>query len=117
MSLELIDTNKKLSLEEVIALKHSYHMLLADRVKGDLIAAVRASNPTPAVAQAIDALSRWDNTVAPASKGGVLFEIWWRRYIQGSPPDSMYAQPWSLTAPALTPRGLRDPARAATAFA
>lgn len=117
MSLELIDTNKKLSLEDVIALKHSYHVLLADRVKADLTTAVRASNPTPAVAQAIDALARWDNTVSPASKGGVLFEIWWRRYIQGSIPDSMFAQPWSLTAPASTPRGLRDPARAVTAFA
>ena len=117
MSLELIDTNKKLSLEDVIALKHSYHMLLADRVKADLITAVRASNPTPAVAQAIDAIARWDNTVAPTSKGGVLFEIWWRRYIQGSVVDSMYAQPWSLTAPAATPRGLRDPAKAAAAFA
>ncbi|HKW10446.1 MAG TPA: penicillin acylase family protein, partial [Gemmatimonadaceae bacterium] len=117
MSLELIDTNKKLSLEDVIALKHSYHMLLADRVKTDLIGAVGASNPTPAVAQASDAIAKWDNTVAPASKGGVLFEIWWRHYIQGSTPDSMYAQPWSLTAPGSTPKGLRDPARAAAAFA
>jgi len=47
----------------------------------------------------------------------VLFEIWWRRYIQGSPADSMYAQPWTITAPASTPRGLRDPARAVAAFA
>jgi acyl-homoserine-lactone acylase len=117
MSLELIDTNKKLSLEDVIALKHSYHMLLADRVKSDLIAAVRASNPAPNVVQALDAIGKWDNAVAPTSKGGVLFEIWWRHYIQGSPVDSVYAQPWSITAPASTPRGLRDPARAAAAFA
>ena len=116
MSLQLIDTDKKLSLEDVIALKHSYHMLLADRVKSDLLAAVRASNPAPNVAQAADALAKWDNTVAPASKGGLLFEIWWRHYIQGSPVDSMYAQPWSITAPTSTPRGLRDPARAVAAF-
>ena len=117
MSLQLIDTDKKLSLQDVIALKHSYHMLLADRVKEDLIAAVRASNPAPNVARAIDALANWDNTVAPTSKGGVLFEIWWRRYIQGTMVDSMYAQPWSLTAPASSPRGLKDPARAVAAFA
>ena len=116
MSLQLIDTDRKLSLEDVIALKHSYHMLLADRVKNDLIAAVRAANPAPNVAQAVDALAKWDNTVAPTSKGGVLFEIWWRRYIQGSPADSMYAQPWTITAPASTPRGLKDPARAVAAF-
>ena len=116
MSLQLIDTDRKLSLEDVIALKHSYHMLLADRVKNDLIAAVRAASPAPNVAQAADALAKWDNTVAPTSKGGVLFEIWWRRYIQGSPADSMYAQPWTITAPASTPRGLKDPARAVAAF-
>lgn len=116
MSLQLIDTDRKLSLEDVIALKHSYHMLLADRVKNDLIAAVRASNPAPNVAQAADALAKWDNTVAPTSKGGMLFEIWWRRYIQGSPVDSMFAQPWTNTAPTSTPRGLRDPARAVAAF-
>ena len=117
MSLQLIDTEDKLSLEDVIALKHSYHMLLADRVKNDLVAAVRASNPAPNVSQAIEALARWDNTVAPGSKGGVLFEIWWRRYIQGSIADSMFAQPWTSSAPASTPRGLRDPARAVSAFA
>ena len=116
MSLQLIDTDRKLSLEDVIALKHSYHMLLADRVKNDLLAAVRAANPAPNVAQAADALAKWDNTVAPTSKGGVLFEIWWRRYLQGAPADSMYAQPWTITAPASTPRGLRDPARAVAAF-
>ena len=116
MSLQLIDTDKKLSLEDVIALKHSYHMLLADRVKSDLIAAVRAANPAPNVAQAADALAKWDNTVAPTSKGGMLFEIWWRHYIQGAPADSMFAQPWTITAPASSPRGLRDPARAVAAF-
>jgi acyl-homoserine-lactone acylase len=117
MSLELIDTNRKLGLQDVIALKHSYHMLLADRVKPDLIAAVRAASPAPNVAQALAALEQWDNTVAPASKGGVLFEIWWRKYIDGSVADSLYAQPWRLTAPASTPSGLRDPARAAAAIA
>jgi acyl-homoserine-lactone acylase len=117
LSLELIDNDRKLSLQDVIALKHSYHMLLADRVKADLIAAVRASSRAPNVTQAIAALEQWDNTVAPASRGGVLFEIWWRRYVQGSAPDSVFAQPWSLTAPVSTPRGLRDPARAVAAFA
>src|SRR5207237_7641440 len=56
-------------------------------------------------------------TVAPASKGGVLVEVWWRHYIEGSIADSLYAQPWSPTAPSSTPRGLRDAVRAAAAFA
>jgi acyl-homoserine-lactone acylase len=117
LALQLIDTDRRLAMADVLALKHSYRMLLADRVRDELVAAVRASPPTPEVTRAIDALSRWDKTVAPASRGGVLFEIWWRRYIAGTRPDTMYAQPWSIAAPTATPRGLRFPARAVEAFA
>jgi acyl-homoserine-lactone acylase len=117
LSLQLIDTNDKLSLQDVLALKLSYRMLLADRVRDDLVKAVRASNPTPDVQAAIDMIARWDKTVAPTSRGGVLFEIWWRRYIAGTKPDTMYAEPWSTSAPTTTPRGIRFPARAVDAFA
>jgi acyl-homoserine-lactone acylase len=115
-SLSLLDNSRKLSLEDVVALKHSYRMLLADRVKTDLIAAVRRTNPDSATTSAIELIARWDNTVAPTSRGGVLFEIWWRRYLEGTRPDSAFAEPWSATAPTATPRGLRDPTRAAEAF-
>ena len=117
LAIQLIDTKRKLSLADVIALKHSYRMLLADRVKADLVSAVRASNPAPAVADAIAILERWDNSAAPDSRGGTLFEIWWQKYTEGSNPDSVYAEPWRATEPTTTPRGLRDPARAAQAFA
>src|SRR6476469_723528 len=117
MATTLIDTKQKLSLEDVIRLKHSYHMLLADRVKSDLVAAVRSSNPSPVVDSAITMLAAWDNTSAPESRGGILFENWWQQYTRGSNPDSMFAQPWSAQQPASTPRGLKDPARAAQAFA
>ena len=117
LSLDLIDNSRKLSLEEVVALKNSYRMLLADRVKGDLLAAVRATNPDSTVAKAAALLAKWDNTAAPTSRGAVLFETWWRRYTDGVSADSMYAEPWNVEKPATTPRGLRDPARAAQAFA
>jgi acyl-homoserine-lactone acylase len=117
LAIDLIDNDRKLSMDEVLGLKHSYRMLLADRVRDDLVSAVRASNPTGDVAQAIDMLARWDRTAAPASRGGVLFEIWWRRYTAGARADTMYAQPWSTSAPTSTPRGIRFPARAAEAFA
>jgi acyl-homoserine-lactone acylase len=117
MALTLIDPQTKLSLEDVIALKHSYRMLLADRVKDDLIAAVRASNPEPTVTSAAAMLAKWDNAAGPTSRGAVLFENWWRLYTQGSIPDSLYAEPWSAAKPGSTPRGLKDPARAARTFA
>jgi len=117
MALTLIDPQQKLSLEDVIALKHSYRMLLADRVKPDLIAAVRASNPDASVTSAADMLAKWDNAAGPTSKGAVLFENWWRLYTQGGIVDSVYAEPWTPAKPFMTPRGLKDPARAARAFA
>ncbi len=117
LAIQLIDTDRRLGLKDVLALKHSYRMLLADRVRDDLVVAVRASIPVPEVVQAIDAVAHWDRTVAPASRGGVLFEIWWRRYVAGARPDTMYATPWSAAAPTSTPSGIRFPARAAEAFA
>ena len=115
-SLTLVDPQRKLSLEDVVKLKHSYRMLLADRVKDDLVAAVRSSSPAPNVADAIALLARWDNTAAPTSRGAVLFETWWRRYTDSATADSLFAQPWTDTAPTTTPRGLKDATRAAEAF-
>jgi acyl-homoserine-lactone acylase len=116
LSLALVDPQRKLSLEDVVALKHSYRMLLADRVKDDLVAAVRASSPASPVADAIALLTRWDNTASPTSRGGVLFETWWRKYTERVNPDSMFTQPWTADAPTTTPRGLKDSARAVEAF-
>jgi acyl-homoserine-lactone acylase len=116
LSLALVDPQRKVSLEDVVALKHSYRMLLADRVKDDLVAAVRASSPASHVSDAIALLTRWDNTAAPASRGGVLFETWWRKYTEGTNADTMFAQPWTPNAPTTTPHGLKDPKRAAESF-
>ncbi len=115
-SLELIDTKNKLSLEDVVHLKHDYHMLLADRVKGDLIGAVRAGNPTGDVAAAVDLLAKWDNTTAPDSKGSALFELWWRRYADTTLVHEPFAKAWAETDPLKTPSGLSDLAAARDAF-
>lgn len=117
MALTLIDPQKKLSLEDVIALKHSYRMLLADRVKPDLIAAVKAASPAPKVAEALGVIEHWENAAGPTSRGALLFESWWRRYTDGTNADTMFAEPWSAADPAGTPKGLKYPQRAAEAFA
>jgi acyl-homoserine-lactone acylase len=115
--LALVGGRQKLSLEEVLRLKHSYRMLLADRVKPDLVRAVRASNPTDSVSAAVALLERWENTSAPDSRGGTLFEVWWQRYAQGLADSLRYARRWDPSDPVGTPVGLGDPARAADAFA
>ena len=115
-ALQLIANERKLSLEDVVRLKHSMRMLLADRVKSELLTAVRASSPTPRTLEAVRVLRRWDNTVAPESRGGLLFETWWRRY-QGIARDSAFREPWSLGRLTATPRGLGKPALAVESFA
>ena len=116
-AIELIDNDKKLTLEDVISLKHSYRMLLADRVKADLIAAVKATNPTGDVAAALALMEKWNNTAAPESQGAMLFEIWWQRYAFQRPDSLNFTRIWSKKEPRTTPSGLKDPARAAEAFA
>jgi len=118
LSLQLIDHTRKLSLEDVGRLKHSYRMLLADRVKPDLVRAVKGTSPAGDVAAALALLERWDNTAAHESRGGVLFQIWWQRYSRDFEDDSAaFATPWSMEAPTTTPSGLGDLPRAAEAFA
>ena len=123
LAIQLIGGDNKLSLDDVLRLKHTYRMLLADRVKTDLIAAVKAKEPTGDIAAAIALLERWDNTVAPESKGATLFELWWAEYSGLRPPnrtplpdEKRFAKVWSVADPLNTPRGLADPARAVEAF-
>lgn len=116
-AIQLIDNNRKLSLEDVVRLKHDYRMLLADRVKPDLVRLVTASSPTGIVADALQTLRRWNNTVAPDSRGAVLFEIWWGRYSQGRTDAQRYATAWHATDPVRTPRGIGDAPRAVEALA
>jgi acyl-homoserine-lactone acylase len=126
LSLRLAQQQRKMSLDDVVRLKHDYTMLLAERVRDDLVRVVRATQPTGTVAQAVGVVERWDGTTAPASRGGVLFEVWFRRYVaadaenRGSTSQRWaraFAVPWSPAAPTTTPRGIADSARAVAAFA
>ena len=123
LAIQLIGGDHKLSLDDVLRLKHTYRMLLADRVKPDLVAAVKSKNPTGEVAAAIALLERWDNTAAPESKGAALFEVWWAEYSGLRPPnrtplpdEKRFAKVWSVSDPLNTPRGLADAARAFESF-
>jgi acyl-homoserine-lactone acylase len=116
--LELVHNDRRFSLEDVVRVKHSYRMLLAERVKADLLSAVRAAGPpSPEVARAVEVLERWDDTVAPESRGGVLFDVWYRRYRSMLNGAEEFRHPWTRAEPTTTPRGLANPALAAEAFA
>ena len=101
-------------------------MLLADRVKDDLVRAVRATSPIGDVADAIALLEAWDNTTSTDSRGSVLFLNWFYTYMRGDSAagvpgfvddlDEAFAEPWRSAAPTSTPRGLADAEWAALAF-
>jgi acyl-homoserine-lactone acylase len=115
-SLQLLDNDSIFSLEEVVRLKHSMRMLLADRLKHDLVAAVREAHTDPELLRASDLLEQWDNTVAADSRGGVLFEAWAGRYTANTDSTTRYREPWSPAAPLQTPRGIGDTDVAVEAF-
>lgn len=127
LALRLVTEQPKMSLEDVVRLKHSYRMLAGERFADDLLAAVRASVPAPAVAAAAEMLGRWDRTTGPDSRGGVLFEAWYNRHLQGGAAmrglpmaermRRTFTTPWTSARPNETPDGLADPARAAADFA
>ncbi len=113
-SLRLVSGDQKLSLEDVVRLKHSPLMLLAERVKDDLLAAVRKLPSTSELEAAVKAIESWDGTVSADSRGGTLFADWWDRY--EAKGVGKFAVPWSAEQPTATPRGLADPERAAEKF-
>jgi acyl-homoserine-lactone acylase len=113
-SLRLVDNDDKFTLDEVMHRKHSPGMLLAERVKGDLIAAVRSGETTPDIDSALSILAAWDDTVTADSRGSVLFTNWWQRYLAAK---GKHAVEWTAADPTATPRGLADAELARKCFA
>lgn len=136
LSLDLAARSGRVSLEDVIRLKHSPRMLMAERVMDDLLGAVREADESAAAAhdasriggdpaaagdaalrEAAEVLAAWDRTAAADSRGGVLFERWAGEYFGAAPNSAGWRQRWDPARPAETPFGLRDPAAARKALA
>jgi acyl-homoserine-lactone acylase len=105
LSLELIHGDKVWSLEDVVALKHSPRMLLAERVLDDLLQIAREDGRFSEPASVLEA---WDRTAAAESRGGVLFERWAELYFTDWDDESRLAEPWDLGRPTETPSGIGD---------
>lgn len=124
LALELIGERDRFTLEELIEQKNSTRMLLADRVKDDLLNALAASGGDGEMAEAAERLRRWDNTASIESRASVLFETWWDRYTErtgrrGLPTEhdpAVFREPWSPQRPTATPRGLANPEEAVEAL-
>ena len=118
LSLDLVHDAPPLSLEDVVALKHSPRMLMAERVLDDLLAAIRASGKatTGPAAGALAALESWDRTAAAQSRGGVLFQLWADRYEDTADTARFHREAWTADRPTETPVGIGSPETAVSAF-
>ncbi len=119
MSLTLVHGDAKLSLEDMVTLKHSPRMLVAERVMDELLTAIKRSGTANdgKPAQALRALERWDRTAAAESRGGVLFYAWQNQYRQVIDTARFFREPWTPERPMETPVGIGSPDEAMSAFA
>jgi acyl-homoserine-lactone acylase len=117
----LLMSGKKLTFADVLSGKESTHMLLADRVLPDLLAAVKLSGDPDAlkVAAPFIGAAAWDHNADATSQGAVLFEAWWD-FVSNDPlklllkdntinfysPHPKFRVGWSANAPLDTPYGL-----------
>jgi acyl-homoserine-lactone acylase len=114
--LQMLAADSSITFDELLSMRYSNHMLLADRVLDDLIPAARASG-RPLAVQAADVLERWDRAAEPESRGAMLFMLWAYRVVEAIPETGRgFARPWSPADPVRTPDGLADPAAAVAAL-
>ncbi len=111
MALEMLESQEKFSLEDVVRLKFNTRMLLADRVKPALLEAARGTVPASEdLRSGARILEAWDNRVSADSRGAVLFQRFWDTYAQANPQP--YGIAWDSNRPGSTPYGLSNPALA-----
>ena len=107
LSLEMLEGDGSITLEKVLKYKFNTKLMLADRVKWDLLHLVRGRT-----SQGIDldepakVLQAWDNSVSRGSRGSMLFVTFWNLYRRRAHPT--YAVDWNEHHPASTPYGIGD---------
>lgn len=139
LSLELAaGAGDGLTLEDVIELKHSPRVLMAERVVDELVAVARAADgqgldeavasppadlddarPAEAdtgLAGAVAVLEAWDRRAAADSRGAVLFERWAATYFAMVADSLRWRVPWDPADPVATPNGLGDESAAVQAL-
>ncbi|HEY7544358.1 MAG TPA: acylase [Blastocatellia bacterium] len=114
-SARMLDEDRSISFEEMIAYKHSTRMELADRILDDLLAAVRQYGSETA-RRAADVLEKWDRSADAQSRGAALFISWVQEMRLLGMAAKTFARQWDENNPRTTPDGLADPQAAAAAL-
>ncbi|HYM78034.1 MAG TPA: penicillin acylase family protein [Candidatus Dormibacteraeota bacterium] len=112
LSLTILSAAKGMTLENLMAYKYNSELIIADRLKGELVSKLRAAGNQ--FGEGIDVLERWDNSTHASSQGAVLFLAWWDEYSNSTPQP--FRVPFDSTDPIHTPAGIGDPERAVDAF-
>ncbi|HEV8484439.1 MAG TPA: penicillin acylase family protein, partial [Blastocatellia bacterium] len=111
LALEMLESQSKFSLDDVQRMKFNTKLLVADRLKPDLIKAVRAAPaPSDDLLKGLAVIEAWDNTASADAKGAVLFQRFASTYFDAT--RKPYAVEWNRQDPARTPSGISDPALA-----
>jgi acyl-homoserine-lactone acylase len=115
ISLQMIEEDKEINLEEVKSYKHNERLLVADRLKAELIEVAKTRSSKEAeISEAIQVLQNWNNQVTRESRGSVLFLRWWQEYSRIA--SGVFKIRWTPESPLTTPVGLGDPDQAITAL-
>lgn len=111
--LEMLLSDNSISFEELIEIRYSNRMLLADRVLDDLLSA--ASMSTDSLTRAAGkVLEEWDQHANADSEGALLFTYWAGERCSGSITNFCdFTESWNPNKPITTPNGLADPDSAA----
>jgi acyl-homoserine-lactone acylase len=115
LSLEMLEGDNSITLDEVLKYKFNMKLLLADRVKDDLLKIAKGQTVDGVnLDEAVEVLQRWDNTVARDSKGAMLFTSFVNKYSPTAKPA--FKVEWDERNPASTPQGIGDKAAALKAL-
>ena len=115
LALEMLEGRQKFSLDDVKRMKFNTRMLIADRLKPDLIKAIKSiQNPSDDLSRGLAVIESWDNTASAAARGAVLFQRFVDNYLRST--KTAFAVEWNKQEPAKTPSGVSDPALALKHF-
>src|SRR6185436_16156195 len=115
LALEMLESRARFSLDDVKRMKFNTRMLIADRLKPDLIKIIKAAaSPSDDLLKGLAVIEAWDNTASPDAKGAVLFQRFVTAYLEAT--KKPYAVEWNKQDPASTPSGISDSALAMKHF-
>src|ERR1700683_345626 len=115
ISLQMLESKQRLTLEDVKQFKYNETIGAADRLKSDLISLAKEQHTEGAdLSETVDVLDKWNDQADLESQGAVLFVRWWEEYRSKASP--IFKQPWTADSPITTPRGIGDPQQALAAL-